>query len=85
MAEAEFQGKPLRELFPEEERNGWRGYVHTMLISKCFSLIVITILRRYVEWESKPERKKVASELLATKQFTPIPGQSFNLMHWLGR
>ena len=30
---------------------------------------------RYVEWENAPERKRIASQLLKTKKFTPIPGQ----------
>ena len=29
---------------------------------------------RFVEWEDNPERKKIASEVLKTKKFTPIPG-----------
>lgn len=32
----------------------------------------------FVEWEKNPERKKVAAELLKTKEFTPIPGKSFH-------
>ena len=32
--------------------------------------------RGYVEWELSPERKKVAASLLATKKFTPIPGET---------
>ena len=31
--------------------------------------------RGFVEWELAPERKKVASALLKTKKFTPIPGE----------
>ncbi|KAL5528033.1 hypothetical protein ACEPAF_7169 [Sanghuangporus sanghuang] len=33
--------------------------------------------RGYVEWERAPERKKVAQELLKTKEFTPIPEFQF--------
>ena len=32
--------------------------------------------RGYVEWELAPERKRLATALLKTKKFTPIPGES---------
>ena len=34
----------------------------------------MTVVLSFVEWEGKPDRKKVAAELLKTKEFTPIPG-----------
>ncbi|KAM5539407.1 hypothetical protein V8D89_006859 [Ganoderma adspersum] len=33
--------------------------------------------RGYVEWESDPQRKRVAAEILNTKKFTPIPEFQF--------
>lgn len=32
-------------------------------------------VHRYVEWEKYPEKKAAAKGILATKKFTPIPGE----------
>lgn len=44
----------------------YRGVVHSAQ-HRCHCY-------RYVEWEDRPERKRIASEILKTKKFTPIPG-----------
>ena len=71
--EETFQGVPVKELFPEE-KSGWVGYCTiSYQLQRPFNL---TPAHRYVEWENAPERKRIASELLKTKKFTPIPGLS---------
>ncbi|EIN13064.1 sulfite oxidase mitochondrial precursor [Punctularia strigosozonata HHB-11173 SS5] len=35
-------------------------------------------LHRYVEWETNPDRKAIASQILKTKHFTPIPEFQFD-------
>ena len=38
---------------------------------------------RFVEWEANPERKQVATAILDTKKFTPIPGVCFRYLQIL--
>ena len=41
-----------------------------------------TFAFRYVEWEDNPERKHVATQILNTKTFTPIPGAFCSLVSY---
>ena len=41
-----------------------------------FCLLMLSNFVRYVEWEDNPERKRIATQILKTKKFTPIPGAS---------
>ena len=51
-------------------------FSHSTVLTKLY-LLFFWIRIRYVEWEKDPERKKIASALLKTKKFTPIPGEFY--------
>ncbi|EPQ52866.1 molybdopterin binding oxidoreductase [Gloeophyllum trabeum ATCC 11539] len=70
-----YEGKPLTQLWPTEDRPGWRGFI---------------------EWEDRPDRKKIVHELLKRRkfpyppefQFVPLPktnpildGERFKAYH----